>query len=67
MYRSNTPRPAPLGRYRANAKRAAMVQSRIKMLGKMETLSEILDDPSLRFNFPDPESLSSPVTRPTLT
>ena len=48
-------------RFRASANRAAMVQSRIKALGRMESLAEILEDPTLRFSFPDPEPLSPPV------
>ena len=48
-------------RFRANSKRASMVQSRIKAIGRMETLAEILEDPALKFSFPDPEPLSSPV------
>ena len=48
-------------RFRASANRAAMVQSRIKALGRMESLAEILEDPTLRFSFPDPEPISAPV------
>ena len=48
-------------RFRSNASRASMVQSRVKALGRMECVAEILDDPSLRFAFPAPEPLSSPV------
>lgn len=48
-------------RFRSNASRASMVQSRIKALGRMECVAEILEDPSLRFAFPAPEPLSAPV------
>jgi len=48
-------------KFRANAKRAAMVQSRVKALAKMENVAEILADPSLTFNFPSPEPLSTPI------
>ena len=48
-------------RFRGNAKRASMVQSRVKALGRMECVAEILEDPSLRFAFPAPEVLSAPV------
>ena len=48
-------------RFRASASRAAMVQSRVKALKRMECISEILDDPSLRFSFPQPEPISSPI------
>jgi len=37
------------------------VQSRIKAMGRMECVAEILEDPSLRFAFPAPEPLSAPV------
>ncbi len=50
-----------IDRYRANAKKASMVQSRIKAMGRMECVAEILEDPSLRFSFPPPEPLSAPV------
>ena len=48
-------------RFRASANRAAMVQSRVKALKRMECVAEILDDPSLRFAFPQPEPISSPI------
>ena len=48
-------------RFRSNASRASMVQSRIKALGRMECVAEILEDPSLRFAFPAPEPLSAPL------
>eukprot|EP00917_Polyrhabdina_sp_WS-2016_P032147 GHVP01068561.1.p1 GENE.GHVP01068561.1~~GHVP01068561.1.p1 ORF type:complete len:701 (+),score=149.71 GHVP01068561.1:281-2104(+) len=38
-------------RFRANAKRAALVQSRIKALNKMPLLDEILEDPTQQFDF----------------
>ena len=50
-----------IDRFRSSANRAAMVQSRIKAMGRMECVAEILDDPSLRFAFPSPEPLSAPV------
>ena len=48
-------------RFRSNASRASMVQSRVKALGRMECVAEILEDPSLRFGFPAPDPLSAPV------
>jgi ATP-binding cassette subfamily F protein 3 len=42
-----------------------MVQSRIKALGRMETVAEILSDPTLCFKFPSPEPLSSPILQMT--
>lgn len=50
-----------IDKFRANAKRASMVQSRVKALGRMAVLSEVLEDPSLQFHFPSPEPLAPPV------
>ena len=50
-----------IDKFRCNASRAAMVQSRIKAMGRMEAVAEILSDPSLRFSFAAPEQLSPPV------
>ena len=50
-----------IDRFRSSANRASMVQSRIKAMGRMECVAEILEDPSLRFAFPAPEPLSPPV------
>jgi len=50
-----------INKFRASANRAAMVQSRIKAMNRMECVAEILEDPSLRFAFPPPEPISSPV------
>ena len=50
-----------IDRFRSSANRASMVQSRIKAMGRMECVAEILDDPSLRFAFPSPEPISAPV------
>ena len=50
-----------ISKFRSNASRASMVQSRIKALGRMECVAEILEDPSLRFSFPPPEPLSAPI------
>ena len=41
-------------RFRANAKRATMVQSRIKALKRMEEVSLTEEDPEYVFKFPDP-------------
>jgi len=48
-------------RFRYNAKRAALVQSRIKALSKLPMLEEITKDPSLVFSFPEPEPLPTPM------
>ncbi|KAJ1639294.1 P-loop containing nucleoside triphosphate hydrolase protein [Pavlovales sp. CCMP2436] len=50
-----------IDRFRSNAKRASMVQSRIKSLGRMELLAEVFEDPTLQFDFPSPEPLQPPV------
>jgi ATP-binding cassette subfamily F protein 3 len=50
-----------IDKFRCNAKRASMVQSRIKMLGRMEVMADVLSDPSLQFHFPSPEPLQPPV------
>ncbi len=48
-------------KFRYNAKRAAMVQSRVKMLDRMAVVEEVLQDSTLTINFIDPEPLSSPI------
>jgi ATP-binding cassette subfamily F protein 3 len=48
-------------KFRYNAKRASLVQSRIKALERMEVLDEVHDDPRWRFEFPDPGPLGQPV------
>mmetsp|Transcript_46012 Transcript_46012/g.75065 ORF Transcript_46012/g.75065 Transcript_46012/m.75065 type:complete len:783 (-) Transcript_46012:1348-3696(-) len=46
-----------IDRFRYNAKRASMAQSRIKLLQKMQDIPLIEDDPNFRFEFPVPEEL----------
>ncbi|RYY32773.1 ATP-binding cassette domain-containing protein, partial [archaeon] len=50
-----------IDKFRYNAKRASLVQSRIKALERMEVLEEVADDPKWRFEFPDPGALPIPV------
>lgn len=50
-----------IDRFRYNAKRASLVQSRIKMLNKMEVIPALIDDPTCSFSFPDPEELAPPL------
>lgn len=50
-----------IDKFRFNAKRASMVQSRIKALNRLPLLDEILADPTLCFQFPDPEALPTPI------
>lgn len=52
-----------IDRFRYNAKRASLVQSRIKALNKMELIEEVLEDPTCVFQFPDMEKLNPPLLR----
>lgn len=52
-----------IDRFRYNAKRATLVQSRIKALNKMELIDEVLEDPTCIFQFPEMEKLSAPLLR----
>ena len=48
-------------KFRYNAKRAQMAQSRIKALKRMELLDDVISDPTFRFEFPDPQPLQTPI------
>jgi ATP-binding cassette subfamily F protein 3 len=54
-----------IDRFRYNANRAALVQSRIKTLNKLaassEFLEDLVEDPSFRFEFPTPEALGKEI------
>ena len=52
-----------IDRFRYKAKRANLVQSRIKQLNKMEIVEEILEDPTCIFVFPEPTKINPPVLR----
>ena len=52
-----------INKFRYKAKRANLVQSRIKQMNKMELVEEILEDPMSIFVFPEPEKISPPVLR----
>jgi ATP-binding cassette subfamily F protein 3 len=52
-----------IDKFRANAKRAGLVQSRIKAMNKIEIIEEILEDPTCIFVFPVPEKLNPPILR----
>lgn len=52
-----------IDKFRANAKRASLVQSRIKAMNKIEIIEEILEDPTCIFVFPNPEKLNPPILR----
>ena len=47
-------------KFRFNAKRASLVQSRIKAINRLPALSEVIDDPLFRFEFPEPVSVLGP-------
>ena len=52
-----------IDRFRYKAKRANLVQSRIKQMNKMEIVEEILEDPTCIFIFPEPTKINPPVLR----
>lgn len=52
-----------IDKFRANAKRASMVQSRIKMVAKMDVVEDVIEDPTIIFNFPNPEKMQSPMMK----
>jgi len=50
-------------KFRFNAKRATLVQSRIKAINRIELVDEIIQDPTCVFIFPNPEKMSPPIMR----
>jgi ATPase subunit of ABC transporter with duplicated ATPase domains len=46
-----------IDRFRYNANRAALVQSRLKMLERMDLMNDIVQDSEVRFKFPDVDKL----------
>lgn len=52
-----------IDKFRFNAKRASLVQSRIKAINKMELVEEVIEDPSCVFIFPTPDKLRPPLLR----
>eukprot|EP01055_Gregarina_sp_Pseudo9_P000628 Gregarina_sp_Pseudo_9__627@NODE_13_length_6388_cov_18_254528_g11_i0_p1_GENE_NODE_13_length_6388_cov_18_254528_g11_i0NODE_13_length_6388_cov_18_254528_g11_i0_p1_ORF_typecomplete_len745_score151_51ABC_tran/PF00005_27/5_6e21ABC_tran/PF00005_27/1_6e03ABC_tran/PF00005_27/2_8e21AAA_21/PF13304_6/1_4e09AAA_21/PF13304_6/4_7e11ABC_tran_Xtn/PF12848_7/33ABC_tran_Xtn/PF12848_7/2_5e20ABC_tran_Xtn/PF12848_7/5_1e02AAA_15/PF13175_6/1_6e06AAA_15/PF13175_6/0_17AAA_15/PF13175_6/0_84SMC_N/PF02463_19/15SMC_N/PF02463_ len=50
-----------IDRFRYNANRAALVQSRIKFLEKLPLLDQVTEDPSLQFKFEAPTVLPTPM------
>lgn len=48
-------------KFRYNAKRASLVQSRLKKLEKMDVIPEVLEDPTLFFTFPQCTTLRPPI------
>ena len=52
-----------IDKFRYNAKRASLVQSRIKAMEKMEMVEEVIEDPTCVFIFPTPDKLRPPLLR----
>lgn len=50
-----------VARNSARASTAKQAQSRAKALARMQPIAELFDDPSLIFDFPDPEELRPPL------
>lgn len=50
-----------VARNSARASTAKQAQSRAKMLAKMQPIAALMEDPSLKFDFPDPAELRSPM------
>ncbi|KAK9103923.1 hypothetical protein Sjap_021177 [Stephania japonica] len=49
-----------IDKFRYNAKRASLVQSRIKALERMGRVDEIINDPDYKFEFPTPDDRPGP-------
>ena len=52
-----------IDRFRANAKKATMVQSRMKYLNNLKKVEKTLEDPTTVFIFTNPEKLRPPLVR----
>ena len=50
-------------RFRANAKLSTMAQSRVKAINKIQVTDEVFMDPTVTFQFPNPENISPPLIR----
>ncbi|MCX7282843.1 MAG: ABC-F family ATP-binding cassette domain-containing protein [Novosphingobium sp.] len=50
-----------IARNSARASTAKQAQSRAKMLARMQPIAAVIEDPSLSFDFPDPEELRPPL------
>jgi len=50
-----------IDRFRYNAKRASLVQSRLIAIERMELVDAVSMDPTLALRFPDPEELTPPI------
>ncbi|HEX3407983.1 MAG TPA: ABC-F family ATP-binding cassette domain-containing protein, partial [Caulobacteraceae bacterium] len=56
-----------IARNSARASTAKQAQSRAKALAKMQPIAEMIDDPSLSFQFPNPDELRPPLVTLDLT
>ena len=53
-----------IDRFRFNAKKASMVQSRLKYLNKLEKVDKVVSsDPNYFFNFSEPDQIRPPIIR----
>jgi len=50
-----------IDRFRYKASKARQAQSRIKMLARMEPIVSVVEEHTIAFDFPDPESLAPPI------
>jgi len=50
-----------VARFRAKATKARQAQSRIKALARMETLAPVIEDRTVKFDFPAPAQLAPPL------
>lgn len=52
-----------IDKFRYNAKRASLVQSRIKSLNRIDKIEEVFEDPTTVFMFENPEKIRPPLIR----
>ena len=50
-----------IDRFKAKASKAAQAQSRIKAMEKMDLVAAVIADRAVRFNFPNPDKIPSPM------
>jgi ATP-binding cassette subfamily F protein 3 len=50
-----------IDRFRCKAATARMAQSRIKMLERMTVVPAVIEDPTIAFNFPQPDQVPPPI------
>ena len=50
-----------VARFRATASKAKQAQSRLKALARMEPIASIAENRTISFDFPQPETMSSPI------